>query len=66
MAQIGATSEQQTVPLRIWAAIRSGDLPALRDVFRSNPAEIDGYTFFVGGTYLHLAASIGTLETVKC
>lgn len=50
-------SPQPKPPILIWKAIEDGDLEELRRLFRENPDEIDGYTFFGGGTYLHYAAA---------
>lgn len=53
----GPPQPPKSVPLQIWEAIRTGAIADLERLFRENPDEVDGYTFFAGGTYLHFAAA---------
>lgn len=56
---------EKSVPALIWEAIRASDLVGARRLFDDNPAEIDAYTFFGGGTYLHYAAAHGSPAMIQ-
>jgi uncharacterized protein len=51
-------------PARIWDAISETNIDKLLALFSRYPDEIDGYTFFGGGTYLHYAAAHSSVEIV--
>ncbi|HYI63393.1 MAG TPA: ankyrin repeat domain-containing protein [Allosphingosinicella sp.] len=53
------------VPAQIWEAIADEDIDEVRRLFRENPQEINGYTYYAGGTYLHYAASHPSVAIVK-
>lgn len=55
----------KAVSAQIWEAIASEDIGEVRRLFRENPQEINGYTYFAGGTYLHYAASHPSVAMVE-
>jgi len=58
-------TETPGIPIQIWHAIKADDVADVRRLFGENPEEIDGYTFFGGGTYLHYAASHGSVRMIE-
>lgn len=56
---------EKSVPALIWEAIHASDLVKASRLFAENPAEIDAYTFFGGGTYLHYAAEKGSPAMIQ-
>lgn len=56
---------EKSLPALLWEAIDSTDLVNARRLFVENPAEIDAYTFFGGGTYLHYAAAHGSPTMIQ-
>lgn len=57
--------QQKTVPAQLWEAIREDDIARVRRLFLNHPQEINNYTPFAGGTYLHYAAGYGSVPMAE-
>ena len=58
-------STDAEVMKQISAAIRANDLAAAKRLFSEHPEQLEAYTPFAGGTWLHFSAARGAIEIVQ-